>query len=100
LASSIKSIWDSAALSGQALGLAKRGCDLDVRQIMETSMADASPATKADILVLGEDLRAHLNAEVGSIRADMGRIEQRVECLEQRVEGLGRREQSGALQRN
>ncbi|HXM44544.1 MAG TPA: hypothetical protein VN924_25125 [Bryobacteraceae bacterium] len=69
---------------------------------MEASMADESPATKADILALGESLRGLLTLELGSIRGDIRRIEQRleglgqrIEALEQRVNGLERRLEEG-----
>jgi len=54
-------------------------------------MAEDSPATKGDIVALGENLRALLKEELGSLRADIGRIEQRLGGIEQRIGGLEQR---------
>jgi chromosome segregation ATPase len=62
---------------------------------MEASMADESPATKADIQALGDNLRVFLKEELSGLRTDIERridgLERRIDGLEQRIDGLGQR---------
>jgi hypothetical protein len=58
---------------------------------MKESMAEDSPATKGDIVGLGENLRALLKDELGGIERRLHGMDQRFDAVDRRFEEVGQR---------
>jgi hypothetical protein len=58
---------------------------------MEESMAEDSPATKGDIVALGENLRALLKEDLGRIERRFDAVDQRFDAVDQRFDRLEHR---------